>query len=66
MTIQLFLGALLLMVNEKESPTNLRRRVTSKGGTTQAGIQQLEKSNKFIKLMNKAISEATIRSKKLN
>lgn len=66
MTIQLFLGSLLLMLNERESPQSLRKRVTSKGGTTHAAIQQLEKYHQFEKLMNKAISDATIRSKELN
>ena len=66
MTIQLFLGSLLLMLDEKESPMSLRKKVTSKGGTTQAAIRELEESDQFMKLMNKAISKATTRSKELN
>ena len=41
LTLQTFLGAATLAVQDPASPAELRARVTSKGGTTESGIQAL-------------------------
>ena len=66
MIIHLFLGSMLLMLDKKERPGILRERVTSKKGTTDAAIKTLMSSDKFYKILNKAINNARDRSKKLN
>tara|TARA_B110000438_G_scaffold255815_1_gene262871 strand:- start:44 stop:865 length:822 start_codon:yes stop_codon:yes gene_type:complete len=66
MVLQLFLGSLLLMLNENESPESLRQKVTSKGGTTEAAMLSLTKSDKFNKILLEAINKAKKKSKELN
>lgn len=41
LTLQTFLGAALLATKDSASPAELRARVTSKGGTTERGLQAL-------------------------
>ena len=66
MIIHLFLGSILLMIDKGEHPSILRQKVTSKGGTTDAAIRSLISSDKFYKILNRAITQARDRSKKLN
>lgn len=42
LTLQTFFGAAALAIKDKSPPAELRARVTSKGGTTERGIQALE------------------------
>ena len=58
MTVQTILGSILLLLNTKEKPESLRKRVTSKGGTTEAALMELNNNQKFKKLFEKAISKA--------
>jgi pyrroline-5-carboxylate reductase len=44
LTLQTALGAAQLALASDESPTELRRRVTSPGGTTQAAVELLDKN----------------------
>ena len=66
MIIHLFLGSILLMIDKGEHPAILREKVTSKRGTTDAAIRSLTSSDKFYKILNRAINQARERSKKLN
>ena len=58
MTVQTILGSILLLLNTQEKPESLRKRVTSKGGTTEAALMELNNNQKFQKLFEKAISKA--------
>ena len=58
MTVQTILGSILLLLHTKEKPESLRKRVTSKGGTTEAALKELNNNQKFQKLFEKAISKA--------
>ena len=66
MIMHLFLGSILLMLHKKEHPRNLRNRVTSKGGTTDAAIKFLMSSDKFLRILESAITKAKKRSIKLS
>ena len=66
MVLQTFLGSLLLLLNEKDSPTHLKNSVTSKGGTTEAALKILENKNGLSALISKAIDKARKRSKELS
>ncbi len=66
MIIHLFLGSLLLMIDNGEHPATLRKKVTSKGGTTDAAIKSLIYSEKFYKILDEAINNAKKRSKQLS
>ena len=66
MALQTFLGSLLLLLNEKDSPTHLKNSVTSKGGTTEAALKILENKNGLIALISKAIDKAKKRSSELS
>ncbi len=57
-------GSLELLKNSSEEVSTLRDRVTSKGGTTAAGLNELEKGNLRL-LMNKMISAAKNRCQEL-
>ena len=60
-------GAAALMRHSTESPAVLRRNVTSPGGTTEAALEVLlGEEEGLAKLMDKAISAATKRSKELS
>ena len=54
------------MLHKKEHPRNLRNRVTSKGGTTDAAIKFLMSSDKFLRILESAITKAKKRSIKLS
>ena len=66
MVIQTFLGSLLLLLSEKDSPTHLKKSVTSKGGTTEAALKILENKNGLSTLISKAIDKAKKRSRELS
>lgn len=66
MVLQTFLGSLLLLLNEKDSPTHLKMSVTSKGGTTEAALKILENKNGLSTLISKAIDKAKKRSRELS
>ncbi len=58
-------GASKLLSQSNESAEQLRHKVTSKGGTTEAAINHLEKQ-KFMPMLEKAIAAAVKRSKELS
>ena len=57
-------GAATLLEQSKDSPAELRRKVTTPNGTTQAAIETLQAGG-FTELMTKAIAAAAKRSKEL-
>ena len=59
------LGAARMLVENDEMPSELRRRVTSPGGTTQAAIEQFEAGG-FSDLVARAIHAATERGRQLS
>lgn len=59
--LQTALGAAKIALESNESPAQLRQRVTSPGGTTQAAIQSFEEGG-FTALVSKAIHAAHNRS----
>ena len=59
------LGAARMLVENDEMPSELRRRVTSPGGTTQAAIEQFEAGG-FSALVARAIHAATERGRQLS
>lgn len=62
---QTILGAARMLVENDEMPTELRRRVTSPGGTTQAAIENFEAGG-FRELVARAIRAATERGRQLS
>lgn len=62
---QLFLGASRLMVESSESPEELRKRVASKGGTTEAALKVFTEF-KLEEIFSKAIDAAFNRAKELS
>ncbi len=64
LAIQTGLGAALLAKNSKESCAQLRQRVTSKKGTTEAALKTL-KRKRFGKIFQFALTAAMRRSKEL-
>jgi pyrroline-5-carboxylate reductase len=61
---QTVIGAAELLKQSPDDPAELRRKVTSPGGTTQAAIETLQAGD-FIGLMSKAIAAADRRGKEL-
>lgn len=61
---QTCLGAGKLLIESQQSPGELRRRVTSKGGTTQRAIETLDADNVRDKLV-RAVRAAAARSREL-
>jgi pyrroline-5-carboxylate reductase len=61
---QTVLGAARLLRESGEAPTTLRARVTSPGGTTEAGLAELEERG-FHAALVAAVQRATARSKEL-
>lgn len=59
------LGAAQMAVNDPADPAELRRRVTSPNGTTQAAIETFEAGG-FRELTNRAIARATERGRELS
>jgi pyrroline-5-carboxylate reductase len=58
------IGAATLLAQSKDTPAELRRKVTTPNGTTQAAIETLQAGD-FVGLMTKAIAAAAKRSKEL-
>lgn len=65
LTQQTVLGAATLMQQSSDGPGELRRKVTSPGGTTQAALEHLEQ-HAFAKLIGDAIAQAATRSRELS
>ncbi len=61
LTLQTALGAATLAQQSDVGPAELRRRVTSPGGTTEQAIQSFEK-NEFAKIVEKAMQACSDRS----
>ena len=64
LTAQTVYGAAKMVLDTREHPGKLRDMVTSPGGTTIAGLHELEKGNLRATLMN-AVEAATARSREL-
>lgn len=62
---QTILGAAHMLSESQKSPQILRKEVTSPNGTTQAGLEVLDKYD-FHKAINSCITRATERSKELS
>ena len=66
MVLQTFLGSILLLLSGQKKPSDLQKKVTSKGGTTEAALSILA-SNKGLKsLLTRAVNKATKRSRELS
>ncbi len=65
LAVQTALGAALLASQAKESPEELRKQVTSKGGTTEAALKILEAKN-FSEIFHEAVEAARQRGKELS
>ena len=64
LVIQTALGAAKLALESDDRPAELRRRVTSKGGTTEAAITRLNEGG-LVELFNEALQAAAKRSEEL-
>ncbi len=64
LSVKTMIGAAELMDRTDSSPTNLRRAVTSKGGTTQAALESFEKDDLF-GLVARAVDAAAQRSRQI-
>ncbi|KGR74703.1 pyrroline-5-carboxylate reductase [Ureibacillus sinduriensis] len=62
--VQTIAGSAAMLQSVKEEPTTLRRKVTSPGGTTEAGITALE-NNRFNEAIYACIKSAEARSREL-
>lgn len=65
LTVETIKGAVKLMEDRKESPLDLRKKVTSPGGTTEAALTVME-NNKIKPIIMDAIAAAAQRSKELS
>lgn len=65
LTLQTILGAARMLTEAGEAPAELRRRVTSPNGTTQAAIETFQ-ANGFETLVGKAIHVARVRGAELS
>ena len=65
LAIQTAVGGSLLAQSAKESPAELRAMVTSKGGTTAAALNVMEKEN-FAETFRKAVHAARDRSREMS
>lgn len=63
---QLFLGTSLMSFNETDDFLQLKNNVTSKNGTTEAGLRILEENGNLAKLFDAAISNSNKRSIELS
>jgi pyrroline-5-carboxylate reductase len=61
---QTCLGAGKMLVESSDSPSQLRKNVTSPNGTTEAALKSFEASG-FADIVNKAVKAATDRSEEL-
>ena len=64
LVLQTFFGSALLAMKSELNPTDLRKEVTSKGGTTDTAISHL-KENNYTKIVIEAILKARNRSREL-
>ncbi len=64
LTVQTLLGAAQMLLSTREEPAALRRKVTSPGGTTQAGLEVLE-SYDFQQAITSAVLRAAERAREL-
>lgn len=64
LAVQTTLGAAKMLAESQDSPQELRRRVTSPGGTTEAAIRHLE-SNEWGAILRQAIAAAHRRAREL-
>lgn len=64
LTLQTLLGAAHMLLETEEEPAELRRRITSPGGTTMAGLETLD-NHQFHQALIHAVHRATERSKEL-
>ncbi|HWI60253.1 MAG TPA: pyrroline-5-carboxylate reductase [Symbiobacteriaceae bacterium] len=64
LAVQTLFGAARTLVETGEDPAELRRKVTSPGGTTMAGLQVLDEAG-FTAAMVRAVARATERSREL-
>ena len=65
LTLQTLRGAVALLETTKQSPDELRRQVTSPGGTTLAGLEVLQQ-HAFSSVVQNAVAAATDRSRQLS
>ena len=65
LVLQTVLGAARMLTESDEAPAELRKRVTSPNGTTQAAIETFQEGG-FAKLVGKAIHAASERGKELS
>jgi pyrroline-5-carboxylate reductase len=66
LAVQTLCGAAKLAAKSNESLEALRHHVTSKGGTTEAALQQLQKNDAFAALIFSAVAAAINRAEQLN
>lgn len=64
LTLQTALGAAKMAIQSDVEPEELRRRVTSPGGTTERAVQSLEK-NQLVAIFGQALAAAKQRSEEL-
>jgi pyrroline-5-carboxylate reductase len=62
---QMVLGASRLMLQSDQPLTTLRQAVTTKGGTTEAGLRALQDGG-FAQLIAQCVERATARSRELS
>jgi pyrroline-5-carboxylate reductase len=65
LALRTILGAARMLTEGEEPPAELRRRVTSPGGTTQAAIESFERDG-FRHIVARAIHAATLRGRELS
>jgi pyrroline-5-carboxylate reductase len=65
LALRTILGAARMLTEGEEPPAELRRRVTSPGGTTQAAIESFERDG-FRHIVARAIHAATMRGRELS
>jgi len=65
LVLQTILGAARMLTEADAGPSELRHRVTSAGGTTQAAVEVLERGG-FGALLADAIDAAAVRSRELS
>lgn len=65
LAMQTALGAAQMAITSEEAPAELRRKVTSPNGTTQAAIESLQRDN-FAQAMKKAMQACYTRSEEIS
>ena len=64
--LSLIVSSAKLALNSQDSPTQLRQAVTSKNGTTEAGLKQLMHNNQIAKSFAECIDAAYNRAKEIS